>query len=110
MSFLLLIFLPFLAHGFIIQMNIRVNGSLHLSMAQSFLDIASLPSSFNEFRSMAMPQKMGMNGNAALLAVIAEQTLDSFTIQWMSIGRVAPFVFGVSFAYDKKVIRIEAMV
>lgn len=90
-------------------MNIRVDRRLNLSMSQSFLDVTRIPASFDQLSRVAMPQKMCMERDTTFLAVMAEQPLDRFTIEWLPVGRVAPFIPGIAFEHDKKMISIEAM-
>src|ERR1700674_4049056 len=78
---LILIGSPFLAHVFLIEMNIRIDGRLYLSVAQPLLDITGVPDCSDQFGSRAGPKQMGVKWNAAFLALVAKQPFDGFTFK-----------------------------
>ncbi len=78
-------------------------------MSQSFLDVTRIPASFDQLSRVAMSQKMCMDRDIALPAVVAKQPFDCLAIERVPVGRVAPFILGISFEHDKKMVGLETM-
>jgi len=72
MRFLLLIRLPLPAHIGIIQVNMRIDGRLDLSVPQPLLDIAGVPPGSNELSGMTVAQQVSMKGNPTFPTVMAK--------------------------------------
>ena len=104
-----MILTPLVAHGFLVQVDVGIDGGLHLSVAQALLDVAGIPTGFDELSGMGVPEHMGMHKDAALLAVVAKQAFDRFTSERVSVGHGPPVVLRVALEDHKKVIGLEGM-
>src|SRR5260221_3200909 len=105
-----LILVPFLAEVVVVQMDVGVDGGLHIGMAEALLHVAGIPASTDQFGGMRVAQQVSVQWNAALLAVVAEHGFERMTGERRAVGRFPALVAGVLVEHDEDLIGLKGVV